>query len=255
MKAANDQLQVKRVGITNASTFYGFCRKHDNELFKPIESDEVNPDNKQHLTLLFFRALSYEYCMKRKVHLLLRKRRELISQNGQRLVPSEMELGFEAWTSKKWPVLFSQILSALQQDHDGGVRSVVHQIGRNIGVSCCGVSGVRGETLSDIMNTQDLRSMPPLYAFNIVPYTDKTFVIVTSFAEHSIEVSHHFGDVENMNQLESLVNTLAFYNCEDPCISPALWETLSMEEKEFVQLSIRHPSYRSSNLVPRIIKL
>ena len=53
----------QREGIRNASTFMGFCSKHDNELFEPIEQQSFVL-NEQAAFLLSFRALSYEYLMK-----------------------------------------------------------------------------------------------------------------------------------------------------------------------------------------------
>lgn len=51
------------VGIGTASTFMGFCGKHDNKLFEPIEQQSFVLNEKAAF-LLSFRALSYEYLMK-----------------------------------------------------------------------------------------------------------------------------------------------------------------------------------------------
>jgi SEC-C motif len=57
----NDLLE--RVGINVASTFYGFCSKHDNNTFKPAES-AVQP-NEDVAFLLSYRALCFEIYMKK----------------------------------------------------------------------------------------------------------------------------------------------------------------------------------------------
>lgn len=53
----------KEIGIGNASTFMGFCSKHDNDLFEPIENLNTII-NAETAFLLSFRAVAYEYLCK-----------------------------------------------------------------------------------------------------------------------------------------------------------------------------------------------
>ena len=64
----------RKVGVRSASTFMGFCDKHDSSMFQPVEkqSVELTP---QSCFLLGFRAISYE---------LFSKRAELRSMNIMR---------------------------------------------------------------------------------------------------------------------------------------------------------------------------
>ena len=50
----------KKIGQRRASTFLGFCNKHDTELFKPIETHPLKID-KTAFYYMSFRAISYEY--------------------------------------------------------------------------------------------------------------------------------------------------------------------------------------------------
>lgn len=49
----------KKVGLSNASVFPGFCEFHDNSLFKPIEGASISLD-KSTAFLFAYRAVSYE---------------------------------------------------------------------------------------------------------------------------------------------------------------------------------------------------
>ena len=51
-----------KVGVHNASTFRGFCSKHDNELFSPIEDKPFRASDEQ-IILLGYRAICYELFM------------------------------------------------------------------------------------------------------------------------------------------------------------------------------------------------
>ena len=55
---------ANKVGIKNASTFRGFCSKHDNELFAPIEKKPFRATTEQ-IALLGYRAVCYELLMKK----------------------------------------------------------------------------------------------------------------------------------------------------------------------------------------------
>lgn len=49
----------KKVGINLASTFFGFCGKHDNKTFEPVEQGQVGLDVES-IFLLSYRAMAYE---------------------------------------------------------------------------------------------------------------------------------------------------------------------------------------------------
>lgn len=65
----------KRIGVNEASTFTGFCQRHDTEMFRPLEMEPFTA-SKEQLFLLAYRALSKEVYAKRfalRMQPLLRK--------------------------------------------------------------------------------------------------------------------------------------------------------------------------------------
>jgi hypothetical protein len=64
----SETMDLKPDGKKRASTFYGFCGKHDNELFKPFEENpnEMDIDIDEHLFLLSFRAFAISYHRKKE---------------------------------------------------------------------------------------------------------------------------------------------------------------------------------------------
>ena len=54
-----------KVGVREASTFMGFCAKHDNELFTPIEKEPFCGTTDQ-IALFGYRAICYELYMKER---------------------------------------------------------------------------------------------------------------------------------------------------------------------------------------------
>jgi SEC-C motif len=58
------QMKPRAVGIHSASTFMGFCNRHDTEMFRPVECKAVVLDTET-VFLLSFRAIAYEIFAKR----------------------------------------------------------------------------------------------------------------------------------------------------------------------------------------------
>lgn len=56
---ASSPLSIQKISINKASTFYGFCKKHDNELFQVIDNFDYTP-SKQKAFLLTYRTLIHE---------------------------------------------------------------------------------------------------------------------------------------------------------------------------------------------------
>ena len=78
----HDLPPVGRVGIGNASTFPGFCPKHDSALFEPLDRLQLELSAKSSF-LLAYRALCRE---------VLRKRQEIASKQEELDMPAAEEL-------------------------------------------------------------------------------------------------------------------------------------------------------------------
>lgn len=64
MPDENGTFPFKRIGVNEASTFTGFCQRHDMEMFRPLEAEPFTA-SKEQLFLLAYRALSKEVYAKR----------------------------------------------------------------------------------------------------------------------------------------------------------------------------------------------
>ncbi|MCP5450483.1 MAG: SEC-C domain-containing protein [Gammaproteobacteria bacterium] len=69
------EIAPRLVGISDASTFMGFCSTHDNSLFEPIENNNFSLN--QAAFLLAFRALAYEYLAKKNSLNAIKIQREI----------------------------------------------------------------------------------------------------------------------------------------------------------------------------------
>lgn len=66
---------LKRVGVNRASTFAGFCKRHDNALFEPIDNFPLGPVKEQ-IALYAYRCLCREYFVKENAVAVLGKMKD-----------------------------------------------------------------------------------------------------------------------------------------------------------------------------------
>jgi hypothetical protein len=102
-------LSVEEIGVNKASTFPGFCEKHDKEMFSPIE-DKNFDSNEYHSFLLGFRALTKEIYTKESAIDMIPKMRSL-------------DKGYSI--SKQ--VFLQDMLHAYQQGSELGIRDLRFQ--------------------------------------------------------------------------------------------------------------------------------
>lgn len=93
LRKSRGALQLKKVGVNKASTFLGFCKAHDNALFKPIDQSPLEP-NKLQIALYAYRCLCREYFVKENAVSVMTKMKSHPELNDdQRQLLENMSLG------------------------------------------------------------------------------------------------------------------------------------------------------------------
>lgn len=59
-KVRGPVIEYKLIGRNNATTFTGLCDDHDREIFKPIDTNDIDTEDQQHLFLLAYRPILRE---------------------------------------------------------------------------------------------------------------------------------------------------------------------------------------------------
>ncbi len=85
LKMNKGRLTYKKYGINKVSTFFGFCKNHDNELFEPIDNELLIPTDQQ-ILLYSYRSLCREL---------------FVSENALELVKNKLENGVNQDAIKK----------------------------------------------------------------------------------------------------------------------------------------------------------
>ncbi len=250
-------LRLKKVGISEASTFSGFCEYHDRELFAPIELKPLRANNREQAFLIYLRSYSYEYLQKLKMRIFLSRYLE----KCYHVLPQEnisdiqaIKMGMDHFVDDEAPVSFEKLFYALSNKKFSIVNCWWKIINKNILVSssCC-MSPLFEKHFEHRINNWDLPQ--PIISFNLIPAKDKTDIVFVWLSEFD-ELVEWINNYDNTEKTERLINHCAFAESEDTCINIPLWEEAPILIQEQVLNAIRHYIYRGSLATgPILVKL
>lgn len=258
LKTLPDGPLLVRTGIAEASTFKGYCSKHDEAIFKPIESRPLEPDDEEQAFILFVRAFSYEFAQKRRIlewqTSILKEVRNIVAKDVLEYLEARRE-GLVAFFKQDAHYYMVRVFSALENKDFSDLTTVWKTVNENIGLStCCVFSPLLDGHEEHMKKTWGIPQ--PLVAFNLVPGKSATHV-VASWLPNSNEYCNWINEeIRTKEGLELFINRCAFAESEDTCLRPSLWESLSASEKktaELAMVSIHNRSPLAS--MPKIVKL
>jgi hypothetical protein len=239
LKKNKGLLTFKKYGINKASTFLGFCKQHDNELFEPIDNETLIPTDQQVL-LYSYRSLCREL---------------FVSENALESAKSLLEKGIDQDAIKK---IFSGYLTGKlfglenlkrhKRDYDkslsnksySDIEYVIFQSSQKPIIAFSGIFypdfdflGRRLQNLGD--QTQDLQ----LITFCSAPI-ENGWAYLFAWHQTSSKVCIDFMRPlatmihEDSKSLSDHLFRLVIKNCENLAISPDWWEKLNENEKESI---------------------
>jgi len=241
-RTLTDPPEVVRVGINDASVFKGFCSEHDSRLFASAETKNQSRKNAMFISL-HMRALSLEYCRKRRNVDFFRKAADLTPDSPMRAKLQEGAEQYSTFCSLFEKLYLGSIFNLIRGSDVDSVEYWCVPFSRNLQVSCCGCFNEKRDAFDSVI------------AFNMVSYADMSILALTIFKAVERYLDSFLAGYKFPRDTEALVNDIAFARCEEPLISPQLWESLSEDEKVKVRLSLRHPDLRTGEPTPRIIRI
>ena len=247
-----------KMGIAEASTFMGYCAKHDRDVFEPIELRSLEPDNEEQAFILFVRAFSYEFAQKRRMlewkTLILNDLKNIVAREVIEHIAATRD-SIAAFFKQDAPYYMDSIYSAFDNKDYSDFTTVWKTVSNNIGLSsCCIYTPLLDQHEAHMKETWG--TPQPLVSFNLVPAISITHVI-TSWLPNSSGFTDWINDeVETSEGLELYINRCAITESEDTCIRPSLWESLSEQEQKEAEIAM-FPNHMRGPLgsIPRIVTL
>lgn len=221
-------------GISEASTFSGFCSHHDKTLFSSIDTNHPEKNNEHQALLYLLRNFSYEFAQKRKSFEWHQKVAKLLTDlnNYDALQNSNaIQKGLKKFLETDAPHYFSKIWDALDSDNRENIINEWVVINKNIGLSTSCMFSPLLEMYERFMH-YSYNAPQPLLSFSIIPTQTESHIVISWLEEHSELANWVSLMTADDKHIEELVNLGAFKESEDTCVNPDIWEALSKETQE-----------------------
>lgn len=232
--------EYKKKGINNVSTFLGFCKQHDNSLFKPIDDQNLIPTDQQ-VMLYAYRSIARELFVKENVLNLLKR---WVKKTEHKFMKQYLE-DYNAATAfgyknlERHKVIYDKSLKS-RSFHD--VRYVLFLSNEKPTVAFSGLLypdfDFMGRQLQNLGNHQEqlqlitFCSAPMINGWGYLFSWHITSSSVCTEYMRSLATMMHEG-----NPVGDLLFRMVILNCENCAISPEWWELLSEKQRKEIMMA------------------
>lgn len=251
------KLELIPTGITQASTFSGFCGYHDKELFTNLESQPLVGNDPIQAVLFFLRAISFEYAQKRKGAIFLKRFIEVtqgIIEPDLTKATTFLKEGMQHFLDFDGPFYLKAAFDTLGKNLDQLMTEWVIAPKNLMASCCCCLSPLRDNHIDyKIMHPDE---PGPLVTFNLVPEHNQTHIIISWLKQDSKPTAWIRESVADAASLERLINECAIAESEDTCFSPNLWENTPHDVQLDVLNAMRKVEFRGPlEKYPLVVKI
>lgn len=200
--------------IASASTFPGFCEKHE-ALFSIFEKKGIEIHNDKHACHLAYRTVSYE----------LSRQREMLDKSELRGIFTEREIYLSYSINKELTPLMNDLLSIINNNDFDNLKTLWKVIPKNLGVSCSSCISLYNDLPDKFyMRRGKGDDNYPTFTFDVLPSENETIIICTWLKKFDHYSDWLIKSFSNEKEFERIFNRFVFFDSEDICISPDLWD-------------------------------
>lgn len=247
--------------VQKATTFRGYCMKHDTELFKDIETKPLVVGNGNQLRALHIRAVSYE--LRCRLELLAWLKCNKFINDYNKVATSSLDAmqqkvseDVKRLATYEWNPLWA---GDFERSFDFEWRTLPKQLPISLTTCITPPNPVVSFAYKRCMRMFGMGTVPRLgFTLSIVPLKDKTHIIMIWNKLCEAAVSSYRKRLRDTKAkvIEGFVNECAFCLSEDWCMRPSKWNGLSSKVKNYIGEILAYEDYsqRIRN-IPRIIRL
>jgi hypothetical protein len=236
-------VQHTLVGINSATTFTGFCSKHDQQLFKPIDIGSLLP-TKEQAFLLHYRALCRELYVKRPTLASNKALREADRDRPHEFQSMLQHLisGQEVSISTSLKELNDEkaICDAaiLKRSYDG-INALVIHFDQIPSIACSGhTQPIYDFAGNEIQNLADMATPLAKLSFTLLPSDSGGIGLITWLSNPDF-ICRRFADsllsVPDDLKCSAIVQWV-FDSFENHALEPLWWELLAEDKKDQLKL-------------------
>jgi len=239
--------KIERIGLNEASTFWGYCNSHDTQLFDCIERQPLCKNNTAQAMALHLRAMSFERVAKRSqleiYRCLSESHRDPIMREFLKNEVCIREQMFDADLRYRWNLFWSDN-NVAQFSREFSFRWVV--IPKNIGVASVAMIPPMSAVMEDRYMTAHKHEDGtydvgrPSFSLSVIPDGQDTHVVMCWHNDDGDYIAAWrnelcSGDSPRMSQF---LNRCIFEKSEDYYLRPSFWCSLTNEVREDVIRSL-----------------
>lgn len=227
--------EARLVGINQASTFRGFCQKHDTEAFVPIETSPFVGTAEQ-CFLLFFRAWSRETYAKegqgRALGLLsdADKGRTVREQHQIQTTLADLREGVALGLRDVRHFKKLLDIAFVAKDY-AAVRSIVFETSQPFPIACSGAFYPFHDFAGNEIQSTDLTKTPAPLAVTILNEDGKGYAVLSWFAAASAGPTVFIDALKSQPDFTDAIARVAFSHLENVFANPTWWDGLSAEQQ------------------------
>lgn len=219
-----------KYGRKEATVFTGFCKKHDNDIFMPIENNMFNKSD-FHVFLYIFRCFAVEYHKKQETVKLM----EFLIKNSD--VPKEVILIYEGEKASINDFKYSKTIfdSAILNKKYDVLSSIVWEFDKVIKFAASGFEApVYDLKHNKIQDLSDFKNTAKHIFYTIFHENNKTYFLISWLKENNEFFSDMKKQLSELTEIErqNYINNLLPIISENIVINPTAWDSLEEYEKE-----------------------
>ena len=235
---SNGQAYFEKEGINRVSTFRGFCKKHDNEIFTPIDNSRLTP-NKEQAFLYAYRAICRELFVKKNAVNTYKNQLDTPIENQaiKDFMINTHEAnrnGYEALLTVK-----KRYDDILKSGCYNDIEYVAFCSNEKPSVAFSGVYypdyDFEGRLLQDLMH---INVEPKLISYCSAPINNGWAFLFTWVKQDSIVCQQFVKTISNLchqgQSFDDVLFRLLFSTCENMALSPLWWESLEKLDKDLI---------------------
>lgn len=233
--------EPKLVGINIASTFNGFCQKHDRDLFSPIENKKFAWEMEQ-ILLVAYRGLAYEWYAK---SMLLEQEEYFKSLDAGQPLNVQIEIQqmmSELFTGTKIALeeineIKSKFEIYLKEKEFSKINYVGFEFKEQLPVmGSGGFTPVYDLTGKKIQNLSNLNVPAEAIFYSSFAYENKGIFCMVWINEGGNAAKKFAKSLTDLNDgaiADAIINIL-FANSENIYLEPNWWEALAIDERKYL---------------------
>jgi len=254
-------LTYEKCGINRASTFLGFCKKHDNKLFEPIDNYHLLPTDQQ-VFLYAYRSLCRELFVKENSLALVEDQLSHVPDSNS---IKDLLLGTKEGTTfglenlRKHKSIYDE---SLRKKSYCEIRYVLFQAKQAPFIAFSGLLYPEFDFMGrHLQNLGEHQQELDLITFCSVPLESGWGVLFSwheSSSKSCVDFMRSLATMMHNGQcLGDFLFRMVISNCENHAIAPGWWEDLTKEQKEQIEskvtlmansFSMTKPSYLMEGL-------